>query len=126
MIAAAPILPAWVVLPMGVLTLLVIAAHVSVMLGDHTIPGSRKRIRVANGFVMMFVTPLIAFAFGVLSPDDVRTFTVVWTLIIGLLFIVIMLAGFDVLNTARLHTAERRRLRKRLREAWESARERTP
>ena len=126
MIASSPILPAWVVLPMGVLTLLVIAAHVSVMLGDGSIPASRRRIRVANGFVMLFVTPLIAFAFGVLSPDDVRTFTVVWTLIIGLLFIVIMLAGLDVLNTARLHTAERRRLRARLREAWESSRERTP
>lgn len=103
-----PLLPAWVVLPMALLTLLVVSAHVQVLLGDRQMPPSRRRIRLCSGALMLLATPLIAFAFGILRPIDAGVFTLVWTAIIGILFLVIMLAGFDALNTLRLHVSRHR------------------
>jgi len=103
-----PLLPAWVVLPMALLTLLVVSAHVQVLLGDRQMPPSRRRIRLCSGALMLLATPLIAFAFGILRPIDASVFTLVWTAIIGILFLVIMLAGFDALNTLRLHASTHR------------------
>ena len=64
---------------------------------------------------MLFATPLIAFAFGILRPVDTRTFTLVWTAIVGILLIVILLAGLDALNTVRLHSSVSRQNRRRIR-----------
>lgn len=123
MILASPILPPWLVLPLGLFTLVVVAAHLHLMHGDTTMPPSRKRIRTANGVVMLFATPLIAFAFGILSPADVRTFTITWAAIIGLLFVILLLAGLDALNTLRLHASDRSDLHETIREARKRVKE---
>ena len=87
---------------------MVISAHVHVLLGDRVMPPSRRRIRLCNGVLMLFATPLIAFAFGILRPGDAHVFTLVWTAIVGLLFIVILLAGLDAVNTLRIHASSTR------------------
>jgi len=63
-LAQTSILPAWVVLPVSGLTMLVVACHV---LATHAadMPLRRRRLRVANGLLMMFVTALLAYALGV-------------------------------------------------------------
>jgi len=107
-LANGPLLPAWVVLPMALLTLIVVSAHIQLLLGDREMPPSRRRIRLCSGALMLVSTPLIAFAFGILRPIDARIFTLVWTAIIGILLLVVMLAGLDTLNTLRLHASSRR------------------
>jgi hypothetical protein len=86
-------------------------------------PRSRKRIRTANGLLMLFLTALLAYALSILkasapgaSTQETRAFVMVWLLIIGLIPMVIALAGLDVLNTARLNYAARRGLRRGLRD----------
>lgn len=111
----------WLVLPMAVITMLVIAWHV-VSLQHARIPASRKRIRTANGLLMLFVTALLAFALSIMNSatphgvgvEQVRLFVLVWALIMGLLPIVIGLAILDALNNIRILNATRRRLKRQL------------
>lgn len=116
----AALAPAWIIIPFAAVTLLVLAGHV-LALGGADMPASRRRIRLANGLVMMFATPLTAYAFCIAAPEEPRVFTIVWTLVAGLLFLVVMLAGLDLLNTWRLLASERRRLRAELKAAREEA-----
>jgi len=106
-----PILPVWFVAPMAVVTMLILATHVtSVQSSD--MPRSRQRIRVANGILMMFLTPLVAFVFGFATTDEPGLFVMGWTSVSAMLVMVLMLAGLDMLNTARLHRQELRRIRR--------------
>ncbi len=114
--SATPLLPWWVVFPLAGVTLLVIAGHVAAIRRAAGVPSSRRRIRTVNGVLMMATVPLIAYAFGVATSADARTFTLVWMLIIGLLGIIIVVAWVDVMNTMRLHQASRRATRERLAE----------
>ncbi len=111
-------LPMWAVLPLGVVTMLIIARHV-MLLQDAPMPASRRRIRTANGLLMMGVTALLVYGLGVMrtgptaaaSINEVRAFVTVWSVIAGLMPIVIGLAMLDAMNNVRLHVAERRGLR---------------
>ena len=105
-LASAPLAPGWLVLPLGVVTLLVLAAHV-MALREAPMPESRRRIRVANGLVMMILTPLLAYAFGIATPGEPRAFVLAWSASIGLLLLMILLAGADAMNTLRLHLSDR-------------------
>lgn len=73
-------------------------------------PDSRRRIRLANGFLMMAATPLAAYALGWVSFSQTRLFTFAWTAITGMVVVIIFLAVADVLNTWRLALGERRKL----------------
>jgi len=114
--ATGTIAPAWLVMPFAGLTLLVLAGHV-LALGRGPMPASRRRIRTVNGVLMMATTPLVAYGFAMATPDLPRTFVMVWTLSSAMVFLVLTLAGLDVMNTLRLNHRERRRLRTLMRES---------
>ncbi len=103
--------PTWAVMPMAAVTLLVVSAHLLV-LARAQMPPSRKRIRTANGLVMMIALPIGAFALGLADPGaNPRPFVLSWTLTAGLLTIILALAVLDLANSWRLHRRETRALR---------------
>ncbi|USN99014.1 MAG: hypothetical protein H6810_12835 [Phycisphaeraceae bacterium] len=111
------ILPIWFVGPLGLLSMLVVAGHLVAMRdARERIPESRYRIRSVNGGIMLVTVPMLAGAFGVVSPEEPRAFALIWFACIGLLAIVTLLAVFDALNNVRLGVIERRRLRDEQRE----------
>lgn len=122
-LAASPILPTWMILPLGGVMLLVIAAHV-VALQFSELAARRKRIRTAAGILMMLVTALIAYALGVLDslpspgadPAGARLFVLTWIAIVSLLFMVIALAVADLAHGARDAAHVRRALQDEMRE----------
>jgi len=115
LIIAESILPAWFVLPLASLTLIVLGVHLQWM-HQADMPGSRRRIRTASNLVSMLTVPLIAAGFGIVNPDDHRLFIMVWLAIVGLLGIIVILAGVDMLNNLRLHAQERRHIRTEIRQ----------
>ncbi len=108
-----PLVPAWVAVPLGALTLIMLAAHMRA-LAVADMPESRRRIRTANGWVMLLATPVTAYAFGVATPADPRLFLLSWLAVAGLLAIVLLLAAIDIMNTGRLSLDARQELRRDL------------
>lgn len=104
------ILPVWFVAPMAAVTMLILATHLT-LLHQARMPESRRRIRIANGVLMLFAAPLIAYVFGVATPAKPAAFVVAWTSVAVMLLMMLLLALLDMLNTARLHRAELRRIR---------------
>lgn len=117
-LTAASLLPAWAVVPIAAAAIVVLAAHV-LAIQQSPMPPRRRRIRTANGLLMMLVSSLLAYALGVApaignpttNPEAARNFLVVWSAIMALLSLVIALAALDVAHTARLALTDRRRLR---------------
>lgn len=105
-----PILPPWLVLPAAAATMLVIAAHILLM-PTLPMPASRRRIRTVNGFLMLFATALLGYAFGMATQAAPRTFVLVWSVVVVLLTVIVALACIDVLNTLRLGMQERRTIK---------------
>lgn len=127
LLAASTILPGWVVLPVASITMLVVAAHVlATHAGD--LPSRRRRLRTANGVLMMFVTALLAYALGVAGvvtepkaePEEARRFMLVWLSIVGLLGVVVTLAGADAIATVIHGLGVRRSLRAEMRDGLRS------
>lgn len=124
LLGASTILPAWIVLPAATVTMLVVATHV---LATHAggLPARRRRLRVANGVLMMFVTALLAYALGVAGvveeptarPDQTRRFVLVWLSIVGLVSVVVALACVDAMATVVHGWSVRKMLREEMREA---------
>lgn len=114
MLNPAPILPAWLVLPVGVLTLLILAGHLLALSGDHEMDPQRRRIRMTNGILMMLTVPLICYGFGVATPDRTRAFIYVWVLSAAMLFMIILVAGIDMLHSWNLHRLQLRQVREQL------------
>jgi 4-amino-4-deoxy-L-arabinose transferase-like glycosyltransferase len=115
-----PVLPPWVVLPAAAATMLVVAAHILVM-PTIEMPASRRRIRTVNGFLMLFATALLAYAFGMATESAPRRFAVVWSAVVLLLAVIVAIAMLDVLNTVRLGFRDRRRMREGLRDDLHAA-----
>lgn len=101
-----PLLPAWVVLPVAAIMLLIVATHLMLQLKSD-MPASRRRIRTLNGWIMLFLVPIGAAAFGVVTPSDPRLFLLIWIVVILMLFLLIGLALLDMVNTTRLYRQER-------------------
>lgn len=118
-----PIAPTWVVLPLAMLALIVCAGHLIALreAPPGAIPANRRRIRTITGWVIMFTVPLTAYAFGIVTPADPGMFLLSWMAVTGLLLIIIVLAGIDLLETHRLHRADRRKIRRELAEARQRA-----
>lgn len=121
-LAATTILPGWLVLPAAALTMLVVAVHVlATHAGD--LPLRRKRLRIANGLLMMLLVALLAYALGVAAvvheprtaPKEAREFVVVWLSIIGLVALVVTLAAADAIATVVHGWALRKELRAEMR-----------
>jgi ABC-type microcin C transport system permease subunit YejB len=110
-------LPAWLVLPLCALTLGVIAWHVT-SVHRSNMPSLRKRVRVASGVLMMFITSLLGYALGIArlpehwreAPGESKAFVIIWIAIVGLLLIVVVLAVFDAMMTAAAGAVARRQL----------------
>ncbi len=114
-IGSGPVAPAWLIVPLAILAMLVIAAHV-LMLPKVEMPDSRRRIRTANGMLMLFTTPIFAYALSIADPSqDQRAFVLSWMMVAGLLVIILLVAMFDIANTYRLHRVQLRALRDELR-----------
>jgi hypothetical protein len=105
-----PLIPWWFVAPVATVALLMLTAHL-LALNAAAVEPRRKRIRSANNVLMMVLTPLLAYGFGVVRPSEARMFVLVWTVIPALLLMVIMLALADALHSVRLHRESRRSLR---------------
>jgi len=110
-----PIASLWLVGPLAIITLLLLAGHVH-LTARICQPDSRRRIRMANGMLMMMLVPLATFALTLVAPTQQRIFVIAWMLVAGLITIILMLALMDASNTMRLHTTARRELRAMLRE----------
>lgn len=117
-----PIAPAWAILPIGFIALVVIGIHVLAVMRSE-MPPSRKRIRTANGLLMMFATPLLAFAFSMVDPStQPKLFAMSWLLVVSLLVLIFGLACFDILNNIRIYRAEQREVRREAAAAREKER----
>jgi cytochrome bd-type quinol oxidase subunit 2 len=115
-----PLLPAWLVLPMAVLTLLVLGGQFwAISTAD--MDAQRRRLRQATTFLMMVLTPLAAYGFAIAMPARGREYVIVWVLIAALLFMVILLALLDMLHSMRIHREQMSRVRRQL--AQERARD---
>lgn len=121
LLATTSALPAWFVLPLSAATILAIARHVY-LIQYSDMPASRRRIRTANGLLMILVAGLLGYALGVMpsgptrtsSLSEVRAFVTVWGLVIGFMPIIIGLGMLDAMNNVRLHFAARRGVREQL------------
>lgn len=111
MIASGPLIPMWIGLPLGVAMMLIVAAHAMVV-AETTHPASRRRIRQANGGLMLVLIPLLTAGFSLIDPQrEPRLWVLVWLAALPMLCFVVLFAGLDVLNTWRLMRLRRRRLR---------------
>lgn len=99
----------WVSAPLAMITLVTVAAHLLAMRGAH-MPESRRRIRTANGWLILITTPLLAIAFSVISPQNTRQFALIWAVAIVLVGFVILMAFIDIANNLRIARLQRRRL----------------
>ena len=109
-----PILPVWFTVPIAGATILILAAHVLYLLHARGIDPRRRRIRIANGLLMLLATPLIAYGFSIATPSaSAGGFVLVWTAIPVLLLMVILLGLLDALHTVALHRREHKHLRRR-------------
>ena len=104
----------WIGLPLGVIMMLVVAAHVLVV-SEMARPASRRRIRQANGGLMLVLIPLLTAGFSLIDPQaDPRMWVLVWLAALPMLSFVVLFAGLDVLNTWCLLRRRRVRLRAEL------------
>jgi hypothetical protein len=108
-----PLLPAWLVLPAAVLTLLMLGGQFWVI-SAAAMDAQRKRLRQATTFLLMLLTPMAAYGFGIAAPARGREYVFVWVLIAALLFIIIMLALLDMLHSLRLYRQHMAQVRARL------------
>ncbi len=124
--AATTVLPLWVALPMGVMTMIAIAAHL-ISLESTAMSSRRRRIRQTSGTLLMAVAALMTYALGgtemvnnpAADPAAAGRFLQVWLAIVALLLIVVALAVMDVGQTAREAFLARGRLRLKLRQDLE-------
>jgi hypothetical protein len=101
-----PVAPAWVVFPLAVLTGLIVLLHLSMMHDPKVfeqMPLSRRRLRTAGGVVALVAVPVLAYAFGIVTPSDPAAFTMAWSASVGILGMIVMIAAMDSLNSVRIH-----------------------
>lgn len=109
-----PIAPAWLAMTLGMLTLVVVAGHL-IALRTAEMPESRRRIRTVSGVVILMATPLVTYAFGIVTPSEAKAFTLSWSAVMGLLGLILILAALDILNNGRIYREQHRAMRARVR-----------
>lgn len=118
-ILASVIISPWISLPFAGVMMLLVAAHIEVT-SSPAVPRSRRRIRIANAWVMMVTIPLLAAGSSLIDPDTrAWVFSVVWLAASWLVALSVVLAMADIANTVRLTRTGRRQLRAHLREMGE-------
>lgn len=106
-----PMASLWIVGPIAILTMLLLAGHVH-LTARICEPESRRRIRMATGMLGLTIVPIATVALAVITPANHRLFGVAWMLISGLVVIVLLLAFLDMFNTLRIYVDARRALRR--------------
>lgn len=107
------LLPALAVFPIAGALMVFLAAHI-LALRKANMPESRRRIRIANGWVMLVLTPLVAGLFGYVGPDEPRAFILLSTACVALLGLMVVLAIIDASNNARLASVQRKELHREI------------
>lgn len=109
------VLPMLVTGPIAAVLFALVVVHL-VYLVPHTLPMSRRRIRRANGLVMLVAIPLVFAGFSLVSHrTQPALWATVWVAAGSLLVFAVVLALVDMLNTMRLHRSAQVRLRHDLR-----------
>ncbi len=103
-------LPTWIVVPPALMLVIAVGSHMIAM-RTADMPESRRRIRTANGLLMLLVVPLTAYAFCAVSPRDPRFFVLAWSAVVGLVSLVVAMAIADLLNNLYLSYRNTRALR---------------
>lgn len=104
-----PAFSPWIILPLALVAMLIVSAHVTITQASNA-PASRRRLRVANGWVMLITLPLLAAGVSLLAPEkSPRLFVMTWVVVVLLLTLSILLALADAANTLRLVRDEKRR-----------------
>lgn len=124
MIRTETLLPIWLVLPLAALAMALIIGHAAAAASSPVLSELRRRIRLANGVLLLALVALLAYALGVLpvlerptaSLAHTRAFLFTWTAIMGLLVLVVALATADAAVMLRTAVSLRRRQRRRLAE----------
>ena len=111
-----PLAPLWIVGPIAILTMLLLAGHVH-LTARICEPESRRRIRMATGMLGLTIVPIATFSLSIVTPANQRLFAVSWMLIAGLIVIVLLLAFLDMFNTFRIYIDARRELRRTTRDS---------
>ncbi|MFN0130949.1 MAG: hypothetical protein ACKVW3_00200 [Phycisphaerales bacterium] len=105
-----PLVPAWVACSVGGLFLLVLAVHL-ISLQSSSLEPRRKRLRTATTVIMMLVTPVATYAFGIAEPARARTYVLVWLVVTAAMGLVLVLALIDMSQSVGHHRRHLRRLR---------------
>ncbi|MEQ8770846.1 MAG: hypothetical protein RIB60_10105 [Phycisphaerales bacterium] len=119
-----PIAPAWIVLPLSAVALVVIAGYLVALRAAPTtevLPPSRRRIRMASGWVSMITVALLAYGFGVATPANARVFMLVWIAGTAMVGLVLMLAFIDLADSYRIRRDADRARRRELAAARRAA-----
>lgn len=96
-------------LPIAALLFAAVLVHL-IYLVPRARPASRRRIRRANGFVMLAVIPAVTAGFSFLNHQtNTAAFLLTWVVAIGLIGFAVLLAMIDAANTLRLHHNARKR-----------------
>ena len=103
------IVPIWVSAPLAMITLVTVAAHLLAMRGAN-MPESRRRIRTANGWLILVTVPVLVIAFSVVSRSQPRQFVLTWVVAMALVCFTILMAVVDMVNNLRLARIQRQRL----------------
>jgi hypothetical protein len=109
-----PLIPQWLALTAGSITLLAVAAHLLSLNHATDIDPRRRRIRMTNAVLMMLAIPFIAYGFGIATPSRGRAYVFVWAITAGLLLMIILVALIDMLHSWQLHRAQLRNVRRQI------------
>ncbi len=110
MILIASLIPAWFCVPVAAMLFAIVALHLrTTARSDH--PPSRKRIRLANGILILINLPLLTAGFSLVNPNvHPKPWVLIWVAAMVLLACNVGLAILDVVNTLRLTRRESPRL----------------
>lgn len=103
------LVPIWVSAPLAMITLVTVAAHLLAMRGAD-MPESRRRIRTANGWLILVTAPVLVVAFSVVTPNNARQFALVWAVATALVCFTIVMAFVDMANNLRIARNQRKKL----------------
>jgi hypothetical protein len=104
-LSGAPLVSPWIGIPLAGVVMLLASVHV-LLLQSAGVPPSRRRLRTASGLIILLLAPLLCYAMCIASTANARQFVLVWMGVLGLLFIVLMLAIMDMFNNVRIARQE--------------------
>lgn len=114
MFVVGSLLSPYVVVPIAGGVMALLALHLaSLKRTPH--PPSRRRIRSANALIMLAIVPLFAVGVSLISAQrNPRLWLLLWLAVISLVWMSVMLALLDMVNTLRMARVRRRKLQRML------------